>query len=165
MCCLWCKNEHIFQFETKRRIIQRRETLPLINTYLNTLLLFLFSFILILLPLYHFISSSSLIFFYTFSFISFSLLSLLLFLFLLTLLFYLLVLLLLLLLLLFSYLKDSMAFLMMAIASCTCSSLMIRGGANRILSSWVGLANSPMSLKRKHNCHASYSGLLREVFG
>ena len=48
----------------------------------------------------------------------------------------------------------SIVFLIISIHSCNCSSLIIRGGAKRIMSLCVGFANSPWSLRARQTFQA-----------
>lgn len=51
--------------------------------------------------------------------------------------------------------NESNVDLIIFMHSFSCSSLMTSGGASRILSPCVGLANNPFSFNRKHTSHAS----------
>jgi len=53
--------------------------------------------------------------------------------------------------------NERRVFEMMSIHSRSCDSVMTSGGANRMISPCVGLAICPLSRKRKHTSHASYS--------
>lgn len=51
--------------------------------------------------------------------------------------------------------KDRMVLLMISTASWISSSLITSGGANLMMSPWVGLARSPLSRSRRHTFQAS----------
>lgn len=53
--------------------------------------------------------------------------------------------------------KDRMVLLMISTASRISSSLITSGGANLMMSPWVGLARSPLSRSRRHTFQASQS--------
>lgn len=59
---------------------------------------------------------------------------------------------------------ESIVFFKISTASNICSSLMTSGGANRILSPWVGFANNPLSRRRRQTSHALISSIKKKLF-